>query len=199
MDNSSDPVIHNDDDSPPEQKRRNTENGGGTDDFLCNICLDIAHEAVVSFCGHMFCWPCLSQWFDTRPNNQTCPVCKNPLTSEKVVPIYGKNSDRVDPRTVTRPRPSAQRSTNSGVAHHRRDNGFLVDAAGFQMSFGIGAFPIGLFSTTFNFGRNTGEQESNRADRNVGFAGLFGPDDNTTASRIYFLLAIIIITWILLF
>ena len=27
----------------------------------CNICLDVARDAVVSMCGHLFCWPCLHQ------------------------------------------------------------------------------------------------------------------------------------------
>ena len=71
----------------------------------CNICLDTARDAVVSMCGHLFCWPCLhqvlnnltfvlflepstltqlyshcvkhsTQWLETRPNRQICPVCK---------------------------------------------------------------------------------------------------------------------------
>lgn len=29
--------------------------------FVCNICLDIAKDAVVSMCGHLYCWPCLSE------------------------------------------------------------------------------------------------------------------------------------------
>uniref|UniRef100_A0A1I7WR90 RING-type E3 ubiquitin transferase n=1 Tax=Heterorhabditis bacteriophora TaxID=37862 RepID=A0A1I7WR90_HETBA len=44
--------------------------------FECNICLDTAKDAVVSMCGHLFCWPCLVQWLDTRPSRQLCPVCK---------------------------------------------------------------------------------------------------------------------------
>lgn len=31
--------------------------------FVCNICLDIAKDAVVSMCGHLYCWPCLSECF----------------------------------------------------------------------------------------------------------------------------------------
>lgn len=29
--------------------------------YVCNICLDIAKDAVVSMCGHLYCWPCLSE------------------------------------------------------------------------------------------------------------------------------------------
>jgi E3 ubiquitin-protein ligase RNF5 len=35
--------------------------------FECNICLDTAKDAVVSLCGHLFCWPCLHQWLGKRP------------------------------------------------------------------------------------------------------------------------------------
>lgn len=31
--------------------------------YVCNICLDIAKDAVVSMCGHLYCWPCLSESF----------------------------------------------------------------------------------------------------------------------------------------
>ncbi len=34
--------------------------------FECNICLDVARDAVISLCGHLFCWPCLHQWLETR-------------------------------------------------------------------------------------------------------------------------------------
>jgi len=40
-----------------------SENQKPKDDqmFECNICLDVAKDAVVSHCGHLFCWPCLHQ------------------------------------------------------------------------------------------------------------------------------------------
>lgn len=67
--------------------------------FECNICLDTAKEAVVSLCGHLFCWPCLHQWLETRPTRQLCPVCKAAISKEKVVPLYGRGSTKEeDPR-----------------------------------------------------------------------------------------------------
>jgi hypothetical protein len=27
--------------------------------FECNICLELAREPVVTYCGHLYCWPCL--------------------------------------------------------------------------------------------------------------------------------------------
>lgn len=69
--------------------------------FECNICLDTAKEAVVSMCGHLFCWPCLHQWLETRPTRQLCPVCKAAISKEKVIPLYGRGSTKEeDPRYV---------------------------------------------------------------------------------------------------
>lgn len=34
--------------------------------FVCNICLDIAKDAVVSMCGHLYCWPCLSEFLNLK-------------------------------------------------------------------------------------------------------------------------------------
>lgn len=62
------------------------------------ICLDTARDAVLSLCGHLFCWPCIHRWLETPPGHCTCPVCKGALSREKLVPIYGRNSPRTDPR-----------------------------------------------------------------------------------------------------
>ena len=32
---------------------------GGESLFDCNICLETAHDPVVTLCGHLYCWPCL--------------------------------------------------------------------------------------------------------------------------------------------
>merc|ERR1719213_1510726 len=43
-------------------------------------------DAEVSMCGHLFCWPCLHQWLETRPNRQICPVCKAESAVIKLCP-----------------------------------------------------------------------------------------------------------------
>ncbi|KAF6027946.1 RNF185 [Bugula neritina] len=122
------------------------EETNGTYD--CNICLDIAKDTVVTFCGHLFCWPCLHQWLSTRPDRQMCPVCKAGISKEKVIPIYGRGStDNKDPREKLPPRPSAQRSepeNNSSFGNFNMGN--------LQFSFGIGAFPFTFFASNFNLG-----------------------------------------------
>lgn len=129
--------------------------------FECNICLDSARDAVISLCGHLFCWPCLHQWLDTRPNRQICPVCKAGISRDKVIPLYGRGGDNKDPRDKqVPPRPRGQRpepEVNGAPA-----GGFFSPfnlgqgGNGFQMSFGIGAFPFGFFAHNFNFGGNPG-------------------------------------------
>ena len=89
-----------------EANNSKTAAGGDKEDdknedsmFECNICLDTAKDAVVSMCGHLFCWPCLHQWLETRPNRKLCPVCKAAIGKDKVIPLYGRNSTKQeDPR-----------------------------------------------------------------------------------------------------
>ncbi|XP_042306814.1 E3 ubiquitin-protein ligase RNF5 isoform X4 [Sceloporus undulatus] len=78
--------------------------------FECNICLEPAREAVIGLCGHLYCWPCLHQWLETRPERQECPVCKAGISRDKVIPLYGRGSSaHEDPRLKTPPRPRGQR------------------------------------------------------------------------------------------
>ncbi|CAB1351328.1 unnamed protein product [Coregonus sp. 'balchen'] len=114
--------------------------------FECNICLDTARDAVISLCGHLFCWPCLHQWLETRPSQQQCPVCKAGISREKVIPLYGRgSSSQEDPRLKAPPRPQGQRTEPESRGPFQ---GF--GDTGFHMSFGIGAFPFGFFTTVFN-------------------------------------------------
>lgn len=127
--------------------------------FECNICLDVPKDAVVSMCGHLFCWPCLHKWLETRPNRQSCPVCKSGLDRDKVVPIYGRDSGNIDPRDKTPPRPRGQRSEEESQGSHgfhwTGDGGH----GGVQFSLGIGFFPISFFANFFNnHANNAGDQ-----------------------------------------
>ena len=107
-------VLVNDQDlnSRSSNNSSNNNNTGATaSQYECNICLDTARDAVISMCGHLFCWPCLHKWLETKPNNQTCPVCKSSINREKVIPLYGRNStDKNDPRDKIPPRPQGQRT-----------------------------------------------------------------------------------------
>lgn len=64
-----------------DSRRREVEN------FSCNICLDLANNAVLATCGHLFCWHCLYQWLLV---SQICPVCRGACDVDSVTPIYGR-------------------------------------------------------------------------------------------------------------
>lgn len=174
-----------------DSSRKNTDNkeNDSKDEqnnmFECNICLDNAKDAVVSVCGHLFCWPCLHQWLETRSSRQVCPVCKAAISKDKVIPIYGRgNTKQEDPRNKVPPRPAGQRTEPDA---HTGFPGFNFGDGGFHLSFGIGAFPFG-FLTSFNF-----------SDRPHGapIAGQLQQDDQYL-SKLFLWIAVIFIIWLLL-
>ncbi|XP_057430972.1 E3 ubiquitin-protein ligase RMA1H1-like [Lotus japonicus] len=71
-----------------------TESSNGC--FDCNICLDIAHEPVVTLCGHLYCWPCIYKWLHVQSDSLApdehpqCPVCKVDISHSTMVPLYGR-------------------------------------------------------------------------------------------------------------
>ena len=67
--------------------------------FVCSICLDGVKDKdpVLTQCGHLYCWPCLYRWLNSRNGDGTCPVCKAGVTQQNVIPIFIKGSTE-DPR-----------------------------------------------------------------------------------------------------
>jgi len=65
--------------------------------FDCNICLESVQDPVVTFCGHLFCWPCIYKWLNFRSasseneENHQCPVCKSEISQSSLVPLYGRD------------------------------------------------------------------------------------------------------------
>lgn len=95
--------------------------GGGS--FECNICFELPQEPIVTLCGHLFCWPCLYKWLHIHSHSPECPVCKAVVEEEKLVPLYGRGKDRVDPRSKNVPgaadiphRPTGQRPATAPQA-----------------------------------------------------------------------------------
>ncbi|KAM7537880.1 hypothetical protein Aperf_G00000068534 [Anoplocephala perfoliata] len=185
-----------DSDPPPEPSTSTSGN------FECNICLEPATDAVVSRCGHLFCWPCLHQWMEVKKSNAVCPVCKAAISRDSVIPLYGRGADhKRDPRNKVPPRPRGVRtepqpqrespfSAFTNIFGGNADgNGGGGGGSGVQVSFGIAPFPFGLFATTFNLGGGTGTnaegQNNNQTDAEV-------------LSKFFLALAIFFIIWLLL-
>lgn len=98
-------------DSSKSANNNENNSDSASSQYECNICLETAKDAVISMCGHLFCWPCLHKWLETKPLNQTCPVCKSAINKDKVIPLYGRNSsNKTDPRDKIPPRPQGQRT-----------------------------------------------------------------------------------------
>lgn len=151
----------------------------------CNICLDTARDAVVSMCGHLFCWPCLHQWLETRPNRQVCPVCKAAISRDKVIPLYGRgNTKQEDPRNKVPPRPIGQRTELENMG------GFpgFGSGEGFHVSFGIGSFPFGIFASSLNLG----DRRPNAAPR-----GTAQFEEEQFLSKIFLWVAILFVVWLI--
>lgn len=64
--------------------------------FDCNICLESAHDPVVTLCGHLYCWPCIYKWLHLQnptsnsEDHPQCPVCKAYISKSTLVPLYGR-------------------------------------------------------------------------------------------------------------
>ena len=66
----------------------------GSKNFECTICLDTAKEPVLTRCGHMFCWPCIYNWLDSKEGKTKCPNCKNEITIHDLIPVYSSNESQ---------------------------------------------------------------------------------------------------------
>lgn len=132
--------------------------GSSRPPFNCEICLDEPVEPVVTFCGHLYCWPCLYRWL--RSGHAACPTCKSGVSEATVVPLYGRGRERRPPsgEDGDAPVPSrpAARRTEAPPAHAADPWGGAA-RGGVQVQFaaGFGFFPslFGLQFTAANVGR----------------------------------------------
>ena len=66
-------------------------------EICCGICKDLLASAHVLQCSHVFCGPCIEQWFEATPE-KVCPECRavsdlHPIrvrALDNVVEIYAK-------------------------------------------------------------------------------------------------------------
>ncbi|KAL1216694.1 E3 ubiquitin-protein ligase RMA1H1 [Cardamine amara subsp. amara] len=103
----------------------NTNEEDASNNFGCNICLELAKEPIVTQCGHLFCWPCLYKWLHFNSKSNHCPVCKALVKVDSLVPLYGMGKPSSDPRSKLNccgasvpNRPSATRIETNRQRHH---------------------------------------------------------------------------------
>ena len=115
--------------------------------FECTICLDTAKEPVLTKCGHMFCWPCIYNWLDSKGGKAKCPNCKNEITKDDLIPVYSntENKDNTNRFKNIPKRPKAERNPNSDN-DDSNNQGFF--------NFGFNSFSFGGFFPFMGMGMN---------------------------------------------
>lgn len=141
--------------------------------FECNICFELAQDPVVTLCGHLYCWRCLYKWLRIPTDCHECPVCKDHIEKEKLVPLYGRGkpsspttSSQLSPDTDYLPqRPTGLRPATATATPpsanpfiHQGGNGFMGERAAalgvanaMHSVSGATAGIGGLFPFLFNF------------------------------------------------
>eukprot|EP01128_Nolandella_sp_AFSM9_P009618 TRINITY_DN6245_c0_g1_i1.p1 TRINITY_DN6245_c0_g1~~TRINITY_DN6245_c0_g1_i1.p1 ORF type:complete len:302 (+),score=21.72 TRINITY_DN6245_c0_g1_i1:123-1028(+) len=52
----------------------------------CSLCLNKLVNPTATICGHLYCWHCINEWCNTKPE---CPLCRTPQERNKLVCVYG--------------------------------------------------------------------------------------------------------------
>lgn len=105
-----------------------------------------------------------------------------------MIPLYGRGSTKQeDPREKVPPRPAGQR-TEPEPGSTFPGFGFGGDN-GFHMSFGIGAFPFGFFTSTFNFGEPRPSAAPRGSPQHL---------EEQFLSKVFLWLAVLFVAWLVL-
>ena len=178
------------------------KNSGNNKNFECTICLETAKEPVLTKCGHMFCWPCIYNWLESKGGRAKCPNCKNEITKNDLIPVYSndENKDNTNRFKNIPKRPKAERNPNSD----RED--FQGGFSNFSFNFGS-FFPFfGMNFNNFNNGYQNYNQDSyynnqNNTNRQDGSSNGFlqGVPEDTRQAIINLMLLFLVLFFFLQF
>ena len=180
-----------------------TSKNSSSKNFECTICLDTAKEPVLTKCGHMFCWPCIYNWLESKGGKAKCPNCKNEITKNDLIPVYAndENKDNTDRFKNIPKRPKAERNPNSDRENYQ--GGF----SNFSFNFG-GFFPfMGMNFNNFSGGnqysdyQDYNQENNNYQNNNQGSSNGFlqGVPENTRQAIINLMFLFLIVLFSLNF
>ena len=140
----------------------------GSKNFECTICLDTAKEPVLTRCGHMFCWPCIYNWLDSKEGKTKCPNCKNQITKNDLIPVYSSNENEENTNRFKNipKRPKAERhiDNDNDNENDREDDQERLSFFSFNIGRLLSYFRVNL--DFFNSNEDTSDIEENSQDNN---------------------------------
>uniref|UniRef100_A0A8C9GYC9 E3 ubiquitin-protein ligase RNF n=1 Tax=Piliocolobus tephrosceles TaxID=591936 RepID=A0A8C9GYC9_9PRIM len=183
-------TSNNNNNSSSSINNKNTSENDCRNTFECNICFDDVKDPVVTRCGHLFCWLCLSAWIK---KNSHCPVCKAEVIKETVIPLYGRGSSSSEHKYT---QPEEPRPTPTRKESNIRRNSAYSNNLGLRASFGVWVNPFSFGMSYTNMSDEPFMHDSRSENRRTQSTGTYHDE---AASSFFFFLGFFLSLYILFY